>query len=86
MLVNHSQSMLQILFSNVALVEDRKGHDRRYAVDATKITALGWAPRYPREKFEQGLAETVDWYLKNNDWVEALWKRKTEWDEKALRT
>lgn len=70
----------------IEYVEDRKGHDRRYAVDATKIIGLGWAPQYPREKFEQALAETVEWYLNNKDWVEALWKRKAEWDEKALRT
>ncbi len=70
----------------IEYVEDRKGHDRRYAVDASKIEGLGWKPEYPREKFEQGLAETVDWYLNNKEWVEDLWKRKQEWDEKALRT
>lgn len=40
-------------------VEDRLGHDRRYAVDTSKLRRLGWRPR---RKFEQGLAETVDWY------------------------
>ncbi|MFA6447004.1 MAG: dTDP-glucose 4,6-dehydratase [Patescibacteria group bacterium] len=69
----------------IKFVEDRKGHDRRYAVNASKIEALGWKPLYPREKFEQALKETIEWYLKNTDWVEALWKRKQEWDEKALR-
>lgn len=69
----------------IKFVEDRKGHDRRYAVDASKIMKLGWSPLYPREKFEQGLKETIEWYLANKDWVEALWKRKQEWDEKALR-
>lgn len=69
----------------IEYVEDRKGHDRRYAIDASKIEALGWRPEYPREKFDQGLAETVDWYLNNKEWVEDLWKRKQEWDEKALR-
>jgi dTDP-glucose 4,6-dehydratase len=69
----------------IEFVEDRKGHDRRYAVDSTKIMGLGWQPKYPREKFEQGLKETIEWYLANKDWVEALWKRKAEWDEKELR-
>lgn len=53
-------------------VEDRPGHDRRYAIDATKIKKLGWKPDYPKEKFEQGLKETIDWYLENKDWVKHL--------------
>ena len=48
-------------------VEDRLGHDRRYAIDNTKITTeLGWAPAYT---FEEGIVETIDWYLSNQDWV-----------------
>ena len=47
-------------------VPDRPGHDRRYAIDATKIRReLGWEPRHT---FERGLAETVEWYLANRDW------------------
>jgi dTDP-glucose 4,6-dehydratase len=47
-------------------VPDRPGHDRRYAIDATKIRReLGWQPRHT---FEQGLAETVAWYLDHRDW------------------
>ncbi len=47
-------------------VEDRPGHDRRYAIDATKIRReLGWVPR---ETFESGIRKTVAWYLKNLDW------------------
>jgi len=49
-------------------VEDRLGHDRRYAIDNTKITSqLGWEPSYT---FENGIAETIDWYLNNLDWME----------------
>lgn len=56
-------------------VEDRPGHDRRYAIDAKKIEKLGWKPDYPREKFEQGLKETIAWYQINTAWVEALWEK-----------
>lgn len=59
-------------------VTDRPGHDRRYAIDAAKILALGWKPNYTRDKFEQGLKETVEWYLANKEWVEKLQKRKEE--------
>jgi dTDP-glucose 4,6-dehydratase len=62
----------------IEYVTDRPGHDRRYAIDATKIKSLGWAPEYPREKFEQGLKETVNWYLNNKEWVKNLWKKKDE--------
>ncbi len=59
-------------------VQDRPGHDRRYAIDASKILALGWQPNYTREKFEQGLKETVEWYLQNKEWVEKLQRRSAE--------
>ncbi len=49
------------------LVSDRPGHDRRYAVDSTKLqTELGWQPRYG--DFQAGLAATVDWYRENESW------------------
>jgi dTDP-glucose 4,6-dehydratase len=52
----------------IARVEDRPGHDRRYAIDASKIcTELGWRPA---EQFESGLRKTVDWYLRQALWVE----------------
>ncbi|HMB58429.1 MAG TPA: dTDP-glucose 4,6-dehydratase [Xanthomonadales bacterium] len=51
-------------------VTDRPGHDRRYAIDTSKINSqLGWAPSV---SFEQGLEQTVDWYLSNSDWVERV--------------
>ena len=60
----------------IEFVTDRPGHDRRYAVDASKIEALGWKPEYTREKFKEGLEETITWYKENTDWVEMLWEKK----------
>ncbi len=52
--------------SLIEFVEDRPGHDLRYAIDAAKIeTELGWKPY---ETFETGLEKTVDWYLENREW------------------
>ena len=52
----------------IAYVQDRPGHDRRYAIDATKIAReLGWKPA---EKFETGLRKTVRWYLEHPEWIE----------------
>lgn len=62
----------------LARVADRPGHDRRYAIDARKIMALGWQPLYPREKFAAGLAEKVEWYKNNSAWVENLRGRAAE--------
>ncbi|MBI1393450.1 MAG: dTDP-glucose 4,6-dehydratase [Alphaproteobacteria bacterium] len=54
----------------IRFVEDRPGHDRRYAIDATKLkTELGWSPAYT---FESGLTETVSWYLENDSWWNPL--------------
>ncbi len=54
--------------SLIEYVQDRPGHDRRYAIDNTKITTeLGWQPEYT---FEQGIQETIEWYLQNLEWVE----------------
>ena len=56
--------------SLIEFVADRPGHDRRYAIDATKIKdELGWAPA---RSFETGIRETVEWYLTNNDWLEGV--------------
>jgi len=53
--------------SQVTYVADRPGHDRRYAIDASKLKReLGWQPAH---SFQQGIADTVDWYLAHQDWV-----------------
>jgi dTDP-glucose 4,6-dehydratase len=53
--------------SQITYVADRPGHDRRYAIDASKLRdELGWEPSHT---FEQGIADTVDWYLQHQDWV-----------------
>ena len=51
-------------------MKDRPGHDRRYAIDNTKITTqLGWAPKYT---FETGMASTIEWYLSHGEWMEKI--------------
>ena len=53
--------------SLIRFVKDRPGHDRRYAIDATKIRReLGWQPKY---NYESGIRETIRWYLANQDWM-----------------
>ena len=54
--------------SSIDYVKDRPGHDRRYAIDSTKLRKLGWKPDV---NFEQGIKQTVDWYKQNEQW----WKR-----------
>lgn len=54
----------------ITYVQDRPGHDRRYAIDNTKVTTqLGWTPVYT---FEEGIRETIQWYLEHSDWVERV--------------
>ena len=56
--------------SLITFVRDRLGHDRRYAIDAGKIEReLGWRPRF---SFEQGIEQTVDWYLANRAWMDGV--------------
>jgi dTDP-glucose 4,6-dehydratase len=64
----------------IAFVEDRPGHDFRYAIDAAKLESdLGWSPAHT---FESGLAETVDWYLRNEAWWQSL--RRTRYAGERL--
>ena len=56
--------------SQIVHVTDRPGHDRRYAIDASKLKdTLGWQPRY---RFEEGISLTVNWYLENQAWVKRV--------------
>ncbi len=61
---------------NITHVHDRAGHDRRYAIDATKIlTTLGWKPT---ESFESGIQKTVEWYTTNRDWIQSCGQNLNE--------
>lgn len=56
--------------SQITFVKDRPGHDRRYAIDPTKLVKeLGWKPK---ENFETGIRKTVQWYLSHQDWVDGV--------------
>jgi dTDP-glucose 4,6-dehydratase len=56
--------------SLMKFVKDRPGHDRRYAIDATKLrTELGWTPKY---NFDTGIEQTIKWYLENQEWWENI--------------
>ena len=60
--------------SSIKFVEDRLGHDRRYAISNDKITAeLGWKPSLT---FEEGIKITIDWYLNNQDWIKSIEDKK----------
>jgi dTDP-glucose 4,6-dehydratase len=63
-------------WSLVRQVEDRPGHDRRYAMDGSKLRALGWRNRVG---FADGLARTIDWFRANGDWWRA--QRSGDWDD-----
>ena len=59
--------------AEVIHVQDRPGHDRRYAIDPSSVEALGWKPRYT--SFTEGLAQTIEWYRDNKPWWEATRER-----------
>ena len=57
----------------IHFVEDRPGHDFRYAIDNSKIkNKLGWKPKY---SFKGALSETIEWYIENKVWYENILKR-----------
>jgi dTDP-glucose 4,6-dehydratase len=62
-------------WSLVRTVADRPGHDRRYAMDGSRLAALGWRARTP---FDQGLSATIDWFVANETWWRAI--RSGDWD------
>jgi dTDP-glucose 4,6-dehydratase len=68
-----TNTLLRLLGKSATLiqhVQDRPGHDRRYAIDCTKLeTELGWKPQIT---FEQGIAETIDWYKSNSRWIASV--------------
>ncbi|KAB2880807.1 dTDP-glucose 4,6-dehydratase [bacterium] len=59
-------------------VADRPGHDRRYAVDTKKIEKLGWKPRF---RFEEAIAETIQWYVKNESWWRKIKEKQKAYQE-----
>ena len=62
--------------SSIKYVEDRLGHDRRYAISNDKITAeLGWKPSLT---FEEGIKITIDWYLNNQDWIKKIESKRVK--------
>jgi dTDP-glucose 4,6-dehydratase len=61
-------------WSLVRRVPDRPGHDRRYALDGSRLRSLGWQPQVP---FEQGIAQTIEWYAGNRAWWEPI--KSGEW-------
>ena len=71
--IAHSVSrILELTGADPALVrhvDDRPGHDRRYSLDDSKLRALGWQPE---RTFEEGLAETVEWYRAKREWWEPI--------------
>ncbi len=77
--IQHSKLNIQNYESLMTFVKDRPGHDRRYAIDASKIAdELGWQPE---ETFETGLRKTVEWYLNNEQW----WQRVLNGDYQLAR-
>lgn len=71
-----AEKILEILGKPLSLIQsvaDRPGHDRRYAVDTSKLRALGWSPRW---EFERGLQQTVEWYRTHTDWWQDIQRRK----------
>lgn len=62
--------------SMIEYVKDRPGHDRRYAIDNSKITnELGWKPS---KTFEEGIKNTINWYMENQDWIKSIENKKVQ--------
>jgi dTDP-glucose 4,6-dehydratase len=79
-----SPAMARAYPSLITFVKDRPGHDRRYAIDPSKIEReLGWRPR---ETFETGLTKTVQWYLDNQDWWRGILEKGYKADRIGIAT
>ena len=61
----------------IQYVQDRLGHDRRYAINPSKLEKLGWIPTY---SFDSGIQQTIEWYLENQDWWENIMNRSYRHD------
>ena len=67
----------------IKYVDDRLGHDKRYAIDATKLSdQLGWAPSL---QFEEGLTKTIRWYLDNETWWRDIQKKHYQQERLGLK-
>jgi dTDP-glucose 4,6-dehydratase len=69
-----TEKILTLLKKDESLIEyvtDRPGHDFRYSLDCSKLRKMGWSPRY---SFEEGLKDTVEWYIRNEWWWRPLKK------------
>ena len=74
MLPDSDERKAHITDELITYVEDRKGHDRRYAIAPDKIKAeIGW---YPETMFAEGIKKTIAWYLENTEWTEKLMKKE----------
>ncbi|HEX2953082.1 MAG TPA: GDP-mannose 4,6-dehydratase, partial [Bacillota bacterium] len=70
----HDHADPEITEDLIRFVADRKGHDRRYGIDPTKISGtLGW---HPETSFEEGIAKTIQWYLDHKAWMEEIGERR----------
>ena len=69
-----NETTAEALKNLITHVDDRPGHDQRYAIDASKIKSeLGWEPM---ETFESGMSKTIEWYLRNSDWCDEIAETK----------
>ena len=68
----------------ISYVDDRPGHDRRYAIDATKISKdLGWTPD---ESFSSGIRKTVQWYIENTDWCNKVSEKINSYKKAEIKS
>lgn len=71
---------LNLTEDQIEYVKDRPGHDRKYAIDSSKVMSLGWTPKYDYKNFSDALKNTIKWYLDNKEWVEAIKEKNKKED------